>query len=62
MEYILIGMTAILGVILTYINWRILTISKDIYRVSEELLDVNIAIYEVSKKLLVHTITLQEKI
>tara|TARA_R110000824_G_scaffold3331_6_gene15792 strand:+ start:1074 stop:1241 length:168 start_codon:yes stop_codon:yes gene_type:complete len=55
-------MTAIAGIILTYINWRILTTSKDIYRVSEELLDVNIAIYEVSNKLLAHTITLQEKI
>ena len=55
-------MTAIAGVILTYINWRILTISRDIYTVSKDLLDVNLAIHEVSKELLVHTITLQEKI
>jgi len=47
---------------LTYINWRILHISRDIYVVSKELLEVNIRLYDVSKQLLKHTVTLEEKI
>ena len=58
-SYILIAVTIIGGVILTYINWGILRISKDIlvvskdiYRVSEALLEVNVSIYQVTVELL----------
>jgi len=54
--------TAIAGTILTVINWRIYCISQDIYAVSKELLDVNIVILQVSKRVLDQTTLLQEKI
>ena len=50
------------GIILTYINWRILIISRDIYIVSKKLLDVNVTILEVSRQVLHHTMVLEEKI
>ena len=61
LEYLIL-LTALAGIILTYINWRILQISKDIKQLSQDLLDVNVVILEISKEVLQHTKTLQEKI
>ena len=68
-SYVLIAITLIGGVLLTYINWAIyriskdiLLVSKDIYRVSEALLEVNVSIYQVTVELLEASKKLEEKI
>ena len=61
-SYILIAITIIGGVILTYINWSIYQVSKDIYRVSEALLEVNVSIYQVTIELLEASKKLEEKL
>ena len=62
LDYIIMGITAVAGIFLLYINYKIYIISKHIYRVSKELLDVNIKLYEVSKQLLHYTKELENKI
>ena len=59
---ILTGVSVPFLLYLCYLNYRIYEISKDIYRGSEALLEVNVSLYEVSVKLLQESKKLQEKL
>lgn len=56
------GSTALAGIFLLYINYKIYIVSREIYKVSKDLLDVNIKLYEVSRELLHYTKELENKI
>ena len=56
------GITALAGIFLLYINYKIYIVSREIYKVSKDLLDVNIKLYEVSRELLHYTKELENKI
>ena len=62
LEYIIMGITALAGIFLLYINYKIYLVSREIYKLSKDLLDVNIKLYEVSKQLLHYTKELENKI